>query len=86
MRKAFLKKGKNMIWNNPHVIEHEILNEQKKKVAEEINFPNMFTRLQDEWAEKISEEAIEKDKIRTEANKKKLSSGAMKKLKEYRRL
>jgi len=75
-----------MMCNNLHVIEHEILNEQKKKVAEEINFPNMFKQLQDEWAEKISEEAIEKNQIRTEANKKKLSPAVMKKLKEYRRL
>lgn len=75
-----------MIWNNPHVIEHEILNEQKKKIAEEINFPNMFKQLQDEWAEKISEEAGEKKLIKLEANKKKLSPGVLKKLKEYRSL
>jgi hypothetical protein len=85
MRKAFLKKGKNMIWNNLHVIEQEIMNDQKK-VAEEINFPNMFKQLQDEWAEKISEEAEEKKLIKSEANKKKLSPGVLKKLKEYRSL
>lgn len=75
-----------MIWNNPHIIEHEILNEQKKKAAEEINFPNMFKQLQDEWAEKISEEAEEKKLIKSESNKKKLSPGVLKKLKEYRSL
>lgn len=75
-----------MMCNNPHVIEQEILNEQKKKVAEEINFPNMFKQLQDEWAEKISEEAEEKKLIKSEANKKKLSPGVLKKLKEYRSL
>ena len=75
-----------MMCNNPHVIEQEILNEQKKKVAEEINFPNMFKQLQDEWAEKISEEAEEKKLIKLEANKKKLSPGVLKKLKEYRSL
>lgn len=75
-----------MMCNNPHVIEQEILNEQKKKVAEEINFPNMFKQLQGEWAEKISEEAEEKKLIKLEANKKKLSPGVLKKLKEYRSL
>lgn len=75
-----------MMCNNPHVIEQEILNEQKKKVAEEINFPNMFKQLQDEWAEKISEKAEEKKLIKLEANKKRLSPGVLKKLKEYRSL
>ena len=75
-----------MMCNNSHVIEQEILNEQKKKVAEKINFPNMFKQLQDEWAEKISEEAEEKKLIKLEANKKRLSPGVLKKLKEYRSL
>ena len=75
-----------MIWNNPHPIEQEILNEQKK-AAEELNFPNLFTQLQEEWAENISEK-LEEDAERKERAKKKskLSPGALKKLKEYRSL
>lgn len=75
-----------MIWNNPHVIEQEILNEQKK-AAEDLNIPNPFTQLQEEWAEEIADEEAKKEEIKEVAKKKrKLSPGALKKLKEYRPL
>lgn len=76
----------NMMWNNPHVIEQEILNEQKKAM-EDLNFPNPFTQLQEEWAEEISAKEAEKEELKEAAKKKhKLSPGALKKLKEYKPL
>ncbi len=75
-----------MIWNNPHIIEQEILNEQKKAM-EDLNFPNPFTQLQEEWAEDIATKEAEKEELKEEVKKKRrLSSGALKKLKEYRPL
>lgn len=75
-----------MIWNNPHVIEQEILNEQKK-AAEDLNFPNPFTQLQEEWAEDIAAKEAEKEELKEVVKKKrKLSPGALKKLKEYKPL
>lgn len=75
-----------MIWNNPHVIEQEMLNEQKKAM-EDLNFPNQFTQLQEEWAEDIATKEAEKEELKEAVRKKcKLSPGALKKLKEYKPL
>ena len=75
-----------MIWNNLHPIEQEMLNEQKK-AAEELNFPNPFTQLQEEWAEEIAAKENEKEELKEAVKKqRKLSPGALKKLKEYRRI
>lgn len=73
-----------MIWNNPHPIEQDILNEQKR-VTEELNFPNIFTQLQEEWAEDISEKMAEDEEKKT-VKKSKLPPGVLKKLKEWRPL
>ena len=60
---------------------------ERKRAAEELNIPNPFTQLQEEWAEEIAAREAEKEEIREAAKKKhKLSPGAMKKLKEYKPL
>lgn len=53
--------------------------------AEDLNAPNPFKQLQEEWVEKLSDN-FEKDEERKQAKKSKLSPGALKKLMEYRRL
>ena len=75
-----------MMLNKPHIIEEEILYQQKK-AAEELNAPNPFVQLQQEWADDIAADEEKKAEI-IEAVKKqqKLSPGALKKLKEWRPL
>ena len=53
--------------------------------SEELNAPNPFKQLQEEWAEELSDKFIE-DEERKQAKKSKLSPGTLKKLREYRRL
>ena len=66
-----------MMWND----------QLEKKTAENLNIPNPFTQLQEEWAEEIAAREAEKEEIREAAKKKhKLSPEAMKKLKEYKPL
>lgn len=60
---------------------------ERKRAAEELNIPNPFTQLQEEWAEEIAAREAEKEEIREATKKKhKLSPGALKKLKEYKPL
>ena len=68
-----------MIWNNQHMID-------QKEAAEELNFPNPFTQLQEEWAEQMSEKFEEDERKKENKKTSKLSPGAMKKLKEWRPL
>lgn len=56
-----------------------------KEAAEELNFPNLFAQLQQNWADNIAEEEAEKAELKEAVKRqRKLSPGAQKKLKEYR--
>lgn len=59
----------------------------EKQAAEELNAPNPFKRLQEEWVDNIAEKEAEKAELEEAVKKqRKLSPGTLKKLKEYKPL